>query len=354
MHITPHLTRFALVVGASLAFIGSTAAQELRIVGSSTVYPFAKYVAEELGKTTRFKTPVLESTGSGGGHKLFGTGMGTDTPSITNSSRQIKMSEFKRANENGVTNITEAVIGYDGIAIAHNVNAKKVDLTPMQLTLAVAAEVPKDGKLVPNPYKKWNEIDPSLPDLEIKIYGPPTTSGTRDAFEELVMQNSTKKHEVYGGKYSKVRSDGPWIDGGENDNLLVKKLEQDTAAFAIFGFSFLEENRDKIQGASIGGVDPTPDTISSGKYPVSRSLFFYIKNDHIGKVPGVKEYVELFMSEKMIGPNGYLKDIGLIPLPEHMRKASQQRVLGLVKLQARISSLQDFALSNGMAKIIAE
>ncbi len=334
-----------MTLGAGLA----NAADQIRIVGSSTVYPFSSYVAEEFGKTTRFQTPVVESTGSGGGHKLFGAGVAPDTPDLTNSSRKMKTSEFKRAQENGVQKITEAVIGYDGIAIAQNTDNDPIDFTLEEITLAVAQEVPDpkgSGKLVKNPYKYWNDIADRLPKREIKIYGPPTTSGTRDAFEELAMEAATKKMEGYNGKYAKVRQDGAWIDAGENDNLIVQKLSKDKGAFGIFGFSFLDENRDKIQGARISGVKPTPDTISSGEYPLSRSLFFYIKNGHVGEVPGLMDYVSLFMSDKMIGPDGALKRIGLVPLPEELRKASQDRVLNLVPLEmngGKLTTLQEYA-----------
>ncbi len=328
------------------------AKDQIRIVGSSTVYPFSSYVAEEFGKTTRFQTPVVESTGSGGGHKLFGAGAGPDTPDLTNSSRKMKVSEFERAKKNGLKAITEAVIGYDGIAVAQNTANDPIDLTLEELTLAVAAEVPDpkgSGKLVKNPYKNWNEIAGRLPDREIKIYGPPTTSGTRDAFEELAMEAATEEMDGYKEAYTTIRQDGAWIDAGENDNLIVQKLDKDKDAFGIFGFSFLDENRDKIQGAKIGGVAPKPDTISSGDYPLSRSLFFYIKNDHVGEVDGLMEYVSLFMSDKMIGPNGALKNIGLVPLPEDLRKASQKRTLNLVPIElknGKLGTLQEYAKKN--------
>jgi len=353
MNLMSRMITIAAVAGAFSLATTATAQQrdQIRIVGSSTVYPFSSYVAEEFGQTTRYPTPVVESTGSGGGHKLFGEGVGLNTPDITNSSRKMKASEFTRAQSNGVEKITEAVIGYDGIAIAQSNSNSPIDLTLEQITLAVAAEVPVRGRLRPNPYKKWSDIDSSLPNREIKIYGPPTTSGTRDAFEELVLEVATEDMEGYGGKeYTKIRQDGAWIDAGENDNLIVQRLTTDRDAFGVFGFSFLDENRDKIQGASINGVDPTPDTISSGDYPVSRSLFFYIKNAHVGTVPGLREYVELFMSERMIGPNGYLKDIGLVPLPERLRRASRQRVLNLVPMTMELSTLEGYAAAHGFTK----
>ncbi|HKJ72104.1 MAG TPA: PstS family phosphate ABC transporter substrate-binding protein [Gammaproteobacteria bacterium] len=318
----------ALVLGAGHA----EARDQIRIVGSSTVYPFASYVVEEFGATTDHPTPVIESTGSGGGLKLFCAGDGMDTPDISNASRAIKVSEFKRCRDNGVTDITQATIGFDGIVIANSVKSPQFKLTRKQLTLAVAAEVPKGGKLVKNPYKYWDQIDSSLPHKEIVIYGPPTTSGTRDAFEELVMEAASDEMDGYGGEYTKIRQDGGYVPAGENDNLIVQKLTQNRDALGIFGYSFLEENTDRIQASAIEGVLPDPDTISSGDYPVSRSLYFYIKNGHAKKVPGLYDYVNLFMSEKMIGDLGYLKDRGLIPLPKDMRKQIRQEVTDHKKL----------------------
>ena len=319
------MKKFAVAFLAAMivlgAFAGSASARDqIRIVGSSTVYPFASYVAEEFGATTKFKTPVIESTGSGGGHKLFSEGPGLNTPDITNSSRRIKKSELERNFANGVEKIHEVILGYDGIAIAHNVDNPELNLSRKDLLMAVAAEVPKDGKLVANPYKYWDEINSDLPHKEIIIFGPPTTSGTRDAFEEMVMEKASKKIEAYGGKYNKVRQDGPYVPAGENDNLIVQKLAQNKDAVGIFGYSFLAENQDRIQGALIEGYAPRPEYISSGEYPISRSLFFYVKLAHIGKVPGIEEFVNLFLSEKMIGPDGYLKRIGLVPLPDADRE----------------------------------
>ncbi len=330
--------------------------EQIRIVGSSTVYPFSSFVAEQFGKTTRYPTPVVESTGSGGGHKLWGKGASLDTADLTNSSRKMKTSEFKRAKKNDVGKITEAVIGYDGIAVAQHVDNSPVDISLKQLTLAVAKKVPNpDGSgLIDNPYKNWSQIDNSLPDREIKIYGPPTTSGTRDAFEDLVLEAATVQINGYDGEYTQIRQDGPWVNAGENDNLIVKKIEQDRKAFGVFGFSFLDQNRDKLQGAEIGGVKPMPSTISSGDYPISRSLYFYIKVNHLRKVDGMWEYIKLFMSEEMIGPDGKLLDQGLIPLPEHLRKASRQRVLELepfeMKEDGTLPTLQEYAEENGFTK----
>ncbi|MBU0679459.1 MAG: PstS family phosphate ABC transporter substrate-binding protein [Verrucomicrobia bacterium] len=308
------------------------AREQIRIVGSSTVYPFSSAVAEEFGATTEFPTPVVESTGSGGGHKLFSQGVGDNTPDITNSSRKMKKSEFEANVKNGVGSITEVVIGYDGIAIAHNVDNDELTLSIDDLFRAVAALVPVDGELVANPYEKWSDINPALPDTAILIYGPPTTSGTRDAFHELVMHKAAKKYkELYEpiakkGEYQAIRDDGAYVDAGENDNLIVQKLEKESHAIGIFGYSFLEENGDRIQGAVIEGVSPEPATISSGEYPISRSLYFYVKNAHLGVIPGLKEYVDLFVSEQMIGDRGYLKRVGLVPLPADQRAEVRKNV----------------------------
>ena len=336
----------ALVATTALT-LSLSARDQIKIVGSSTVYPFSSAVAEEFGATSKYPTPVVESTGSGGGMKLFCAGNEMNTPDITNASRRMKTKEFKLCEKNGVTDITEAIIGYDGIAIAQAKTNTPFNVTKKQLALAVAEQVPsKDGKtLVANPYKRWNEIDATLPDREIIIYGPPKSSGTRDAFEEMVMQSTFKKMSVYTDlykadkkankkykKYSVIRTDGVYVPSGENDNLIVSKLNKNKAAFGIFGYSFLVENEDKIQGATVDGFLPTPETIASGKYPIARSLFFYTKNSHLSKVPAMAEYIKLFMSEAMIGRDGVLSEIGLIPLPDADRKAIRESVAKRTKI----------------------
>lgn len=323
------------VLALALLVVGSGMAQardQVKITGSSTVFPFSSYVAEELGATTKFPAPVVESTGSGGGHKLFGAGMGPNTPDIANSSRRMKDSEFENAAKNGVLDITEAKIGFDGIAIAQNKDNAAMSVTLEELASAVAADIIVDGKLVPNPYKMWNEINPNLPARKIVFYGPPTSSGTRDAFEEMVVEKVFGKKEGYPKDYKKIRQDSAYVPAGENDNLIVQKLSKDKDAFGIFGYSFLEENADTIQAAAVNGVEPGPESVASGKYPISRSLYFYIKNAHYDAVPGLKEYVELFMSEKMIGKDGLLKGIGLIPLPDDVRAKVREDVLAKKKL----------------------
>ena len=343
-----NIKKSALVLLTTTALTMSLSARDqIKIVGSSTVYPFSSSVAEELGATTSYPTPVVESTGSGGGMKLFCAGNGMNTPDITNASRRMKDKEFKLCEKNGVTDITEAVIGFDGIAFAQDKSNKAFSVTKEQLALAVAALVPsKDGKsLVKNPYKKWSDIDSSLPSREIIIYGPPKSSGTRDAFEDMVMKGTFKKMPVYTNlykqdkkknkgfkKYHVVRTDGVYVPSGENDNIIVQKLSKNKNAFGIFGYSFLIENDDKLEGAKVNGVLPTPKTISSGKYPISRSLFFYIKNSHASKVPAMKDYVSMFMSENMIGEEGILGEIGLIALPSTKRSNLRKSVNNRNKL----------------------
>lgn len=346
----PNKSVLSLVVGSLFAISAVTTVQareQIKIVGSSTVYPFSSSVAEEFGATTDNPTPVVESTGSGGGMKLFCKGNDLNTPDISNASRRMKAKEFEMCAKNGVTDITEAVIGFDGIAIAQNKNSAPLLLTKKQLLLAVAEEVPAaDGKsLIRNPYKKWNEIDTSLPSREIIIYGPPTSSGTRDAFEDMIMKGQTKKMDVYTSlyqadkvknkgykKYHKIRQDGVYVPSGENDNLIVQKLDKNPAAIGIFGYSFLMENDDKVSAARIDGIVPTPTTISTGLYPISRSLFFYVKNSHRAAVPAMDKYVELFMSENMIGDDSILGEIGLISLPKARRNAIRTSVIQHKKL----------------------
>ncbi|AJY50212.1 PstS family phosphate ABC transporter substrate-binding protein [Halomonas sp. KO116] len=322
------ILKTTVIAAAVMSVAGvAQARDQIRIVGSSTVYPFASYVTEEFGATTGNPTPVIESTGSGGGLRLFCNGIGEGTPDITNASRRMKVAEFERCEENGVTDITEAKIGSDGIVLGQSNTNDVVDLTLEQIFMAVAAQVPVDGELVDNPYTNWSEIDSSLPDREISIYGPPTTSGTRDAFEELVLETASLEMDVYGEEgYTDIRSDGVYIDAGENDNLIVQRLSEDTGAMGIFGYSFLEENTDSLNGATINGVAPEPEAISSGDYPVARSLWFYVKNQHAEEVPPMADYVDMFMSEMMIGADGYLKDIGLIVLPEEEREEWRQAV----------------------------
>ncbi|MFP4062140.1 MAG: substrate-binding domain-containing protein [Halochromatium sp.] len=338
------LSALTVTVLGTLAFSSQALARDtINIVGSSTVFPFATTVAERFGETTEFNTPKIESTGSGGGLKLFCAGVGVDEPDITNASRRMKVSEFETCQENGVEEITEVMIGYDGIAIANSKEADQFEVSLRDLFLALAKDVPDpDGgeELVANPYKTWKDVNSDLPDVAIEVLGPPPTSGTRDAFAEIAMEGGCKTFDwiadIKGEDKSKyksichtVREDGAYVEAGENDNLIVQKLEANEDALGIFGFSFLDQNTDKLQGSIIDGVKPTFDNIASGDYPVSRSLQFYIKNAHVGTIPGIQEYANEFTSEHAWGPDGYLPPKGLVPLPEDMRKKIAKRVRNL-------------------------
>ena len=327
----------------------SSARDYISIVGSSTVYPFATVVAERFGKTTDFKTPTIESTGSGGGLKLFCAGVGVEHPDITNASRKIKTSECETCAENGVKEIIEVKLGYDGIVIANDKSAPVMKLTRQDLFLALAKEVPdpKGGDaLVANPYQTWKQVNDSLPDSKIVVLGPPPTSGTRDAFVELVMETGAESFDSikalkdsdkdrYKAVSQTVREDGAYVEAGENDNLIVQKLEKDPNALGIFGFSFLDQNADKIQGAYVDGVEPTFENIASGDYPVSRPLFFYVKKAHIGTIPGIAEYLEAFSDEKAWGPEGYLTDKGLIPMPDDEREKFSKDISELTPMECK-------------------
>ncbi len=327
-----------LAAAVAVGVVGAAEARDqIRIVGSSTVFPFSTAVAEQFGKTSSFATPVIESTGTGGGMKLFCAGVGESHPDMTNASRRMKKSEFEACTKNGI-GITEVKVGFDGIVIANSKAGPDISLTLPQVFQALAKEVPMNGKLVANPYKMWSDIDPSLPKTKIEVLGPPPTSGTRDAFVEIAMEGGCKK--LAGAKElglkkkacHVIREDGAFIEAGENDNLIVQKLEANPAAFGIFGFSFLDQNSDKVKGAKVNGTSPEFEEIAAGNYPISRSLFFYVKKQHVGVIPGIKEFVAEFTSENAWGPEGYLADKGLIPLPDSDRKAMAQQAQGLGSL----------------------
>ena len=319
----------------------------ISIVGSSTVYPFATVVAEQFGKTSGFKTPKIESTGSGGGFKLFCGGVGVNHPDITNASRAIKASEKEKCAANGVKEIVEVKIGYDGIVLANSKKSAPLKLTRRDIFLALAKDVPdpkNPGKLIANPYKTWKDVNASLPANKIEVLGPPPTSGTRDAFVELAMEGGAKTfHFIKAMKkedkkgYKKVchtiREDGAYIEAGENDNLIVQKLEANPKAVGIFGFSFLDQNSDMIQGSFIEGNNPTFEAIADGSYPISRPLFFYVKKEHVGVIPGIKEYLAAFSSEKAWGDEGYLSDKGLIPMPKEERAKYAADVKNLIPMK---------------------
>jgi len=337
-------TRLVLIAVALLVAAAPAAARDrIQIVGSSTVFPFSTAVAEQFGRTSSFKTPVVESTGSGGGLKLFCAGVGLDSPDITNSSRRIKKSEVDNCATNGVKEIVEVKIGFDGIVLANSKASARLSLTRKQIFLALAKQIPMGGKLVPNPNVKWSDVDPSLPDRKIEVLGPPPTSGTRDAFVELAMEGGAEEipfladlakrdKNAFVAAAQAIREDGAYVEAGENDNLIVQKLEANPDAVGIFGFSFLDQNTDRLQGSLVDGVGPTFENIASGKYEVSRSLYFYVKKAHVGVVPGIQEYVAEFMSEKAIGDEGYLTDKGLIPLPKAEREKWRAAATSLTPL----------------------
>jgi phosphate transport system substrate-binding protein len=377
--VKKHLVSAALA--AAISGIGTANAAErdtVSIVGSSTVYPFATVVAERFGRSTKFRTPKIESTGSGGGLKLFCKGVGANTPDIANSSRRIKKSEYDDCQANGVADIVEVLVGYDGIAIANSKGAPGLELSLRDLYLALAKDIPgPDGRLMPNPHETWRDVNPGLPAKKIEVLGPPPTSGTRDAFAELVMGGGAeeiaalkalsdlgadradeiraaldklgiagaydamaknkgkapKGGDLFNAIAHAIREDGAYIEAGENDNLIVQKLEANPDAVGIFGFSFLEENGDKVQGSIINGTVPTFESIASGDYPVSRPLYFYMKGAHVGKIPGIQEYAMEFVSDKAMGEDGYLPERGLIPLEEDALEQVQQDVKNLKRLE---------------------
>ncbi len=339
----------AMVLAGMTGIAGAQSARDyISIVGSSTVYPFATVVAEQFGKTTAYKTPKIESTGSGGGLKLFSAGVGVEHPDITNASRRIKKSEFEQCLKNGVKEIVEVKIGYDGIVLANSKKAPVMKLTRKDIFLALAKNVPdpKGGeKPIPNPNKTWKDVNPALANIKIEVLGPPPTSGTRDAFVELAMEGGAKSFDwikamqkqdknAYKALCHTIREDGAYIEAGENDNLIVQKLEANPDAVGIFGFSFLDQNADKIQGSIVDGVAPTFEAIAEGEYPVSRPLFFYVKKAHVDTIPGIREYLNEFTSEKAWGPDGYLSEKGMIPMPDTERKTFRDNATNLKILEA--------------------
>ena len=343
------MNKFTLMASTALLVTGlvtqAHARDSISIVGSSTVYPFATVVAERFGKTTDFATPKIEATGSGGGLKLFCSGIGVNTPDITNSSRRIKSSEFEMCQRNGVTGVIEVLIGFDGIAVANHVSAEQLDMSLADIFLALAKDVPNpDGSesLVANPYKTWKDVNSELPAINIEVLGPPPTSGTRDAFVELAMEGGCEqfafikamdKNDMKALCHT-IREDGAYVEAGENDNLIVQKLEANPDAVGIFGFSFLEQNSDKVQSSIIEGFEADFDAIADGDYIISRPLYFYVKAQHIGTVPGIEEYLAEFTSENAWGEDGYLADKGMIPLDDDAREEIAEQVETLTTLES--------------------
>lgn len=349
MSILKQANTLALAAASLVALSGAaTARDQIRIVGSSTVYPFTTAVAEQFGKAGG-KTPIVESTGTGGGMKIFCEGVGEDKADATNASRRIKKSEFELCAKNGVTDIVEVKVGIDGLTIAHAKGAKAVKLTRKQVFQALAEQVPdKDGKLVANPYKMWSDIDAALPALKIEVLGPPPTSGTRDSFHELFMEKGAeefeslkamkkadeeKKTKDFEKVWKSIRKDGAYVEAGENDNVIVQKLEANKDAYGIFGYSFLEENTSKLEGVAIEGVDPTYENISAGKYKGARDLFVYFKKQHVGVIAGLDKFVAEYVSEKAIGEDGYLAKKGLVALPKDKIEATRKGALAMAPLK---------------------
>lgn len=329
------LTVLAALLSASFVSGTAFAAKDsISIVGSSTVFPFSKVVAERYGRATSFKTPTVEATGTGGGFKEFCKGTEVATPDISNASRRIKQSEFDQCKANGVTEIIEVLIGYDGIVIANAKETRQFSLSRKQIFLALAKKVPNPNgseTLVDNPYVNWSDIDKSLPATKIRVLGPPPSSGTRDAFVELAMEGGCGAipwikalKDSDGDRFKEIchilREDGAFVEAGENDNLIVQKLGADPDALGIFGFSFLDQNADKVQASLVDGHEPTFESIADGNYAVSRPLYFYVKKAHVGVIPGIVEYLDEFTSERAWGDEGYLTDKGMIPLAEERRK----------------------------------
>lgn len=306
--------------------IVSQARDQIQIVGSSTVYPFSTLVAERFGGSGKFKTPVVESTGTGGGMKLFCQGIGESYADVSNASRAIKSSELEDCRKNGVKDIIEVSFGNDGIAFANDISNKPINFTRKQLWAAMAEHGPKP--------EKWSDIDKSLPNIKISILVPPPTSGTRDAWNDKVMKDGCpaelKKKDKKACKI--MREDGPVVEAGENDALIVQKLGANPQIFGIFGFSYLENNSDKIQAATIEGVEISLESIQSYKYPIARPLFFYVKKAHINVIPGLNEFLQAFTNEKAIGEDGYLIDAGLVPLDDSQRADLRKNAKNLAVL----------------------
>tara|TARA_B100001971_G_C18226708_1_gene560991 strand:+ start:798 stop:1814 length:1017 start_codon:yes stop_codon:yes gene_type:complete len=336
------MKRAFILIAALAGFIAipAQARDQIRIVGSSTIFPFTTAVAEEFGITTPFRTPVVESTGTGGGIKLFCAGVGTRHPDVTNASRRIKKSEVEKCVRNGVTDITEVKIGFDGIVLANSLKVPRTSFSLRHIFLGLAKQVPANetgATLQPNPYEKWSDIDSTLPKIKIKVLGPPPTSGSRDAFAELALEGGCKTFSdlkamknsdknTYRVVCHSIREDGAYVEAGENDNLIIRKLEADTNAFGVFGFSFLDQNQDKVQGSLVNDVSPEFENIADGKYPVARSLYFYVKNAHMDIIPGIEAFVSEFTSDNAMGKDGYLIDKGLIPLGEDERKQQIEKL----------------------------
>ena len=344
-HSLPVIAFGAALAAVNLVTPAFAARDQIRIVGSSTVYPFTTAVAEQFGKANG-KTPVVESTGTGGGMKIFCEGVGEGKPDATNASRRIKKAELETCAKNGVTDIVELNIGFDGLTLAQSKDGAELKLSLKQVFLALAAQVPNDkGELVANPYTKWSEIDPSLPDVKIEVLGPPPTSGTRDSLHELFLEKGAlafdsmkalkdKDAKAFEAVWKSVRKDGAYVEAGENDNVIVQKIEANKNAFGVFGYSFLEENKAKLKGIALDGSAPTYDAISTGKYVGARRIYIYFKKAHIGVIPGLDKFIAEYVSDKALGQDGYLAGKGLVTLPEAELAKARASVKAMAVLTA--------------------
>jgi len=310
-------------VSLALFAIEANARDIVSVAGSSTVLPFATIVAEQVGKNPSIKTPVVESGGSSVGKKGVCDGTGLRFIDIGNASSRMKVKELEYCNKNDVK-ITEIKVGYDGIVVASSKKGTLLKISKYDLGKALTAKVPVNGKMVDNPYKNWSDVNPSLPNLPIKVMGPPTTSGTRASFVEMVNEKGycgkSKEVKAIGYKAKKcraMRTDGAYVEAGEQDNLIVKKLQVDPNTFGIFGFSYLDQNMDVLQGAIIDGNEPSFENIADGKYSISRALYFYVKHSHLDMIPGVRDYVNEW--KKHWNEDGILSDAGMIPMPKEER-----------------------------------
>ena len=339
------MKKYFTLSGVIFSLLFSTTAQardSLSLAGSSTVLPFARIIAEQLGKNPNFKTPVVESGGSSVGKKGVCDGVGTKFIDIGNASSRMKTKELAYCEKNGVK-LTEIKVGYDGIVVANSKKGKVLNISKADLGKALTAKVAINGKMVDNPYKKWSDINPSLPNVEIRVYGPPTTSGTRASYAEMVNEKGYCKKDaeaksalkaagMTAKKCRAMRTDGAFIEAGEQDNLIVQKLNEDNTAYGIFGFSYLDQNSDTLQGAVISKTAPTFENIASNNYSVSRALYYYVKHQHIGVVPGIKEYMAEWT--KHWGDEGALSDAGMIPMPKSERAKYKSAMTNLPVLTA--------------------
>lgn len=322
------LATLAAVVGCAAMGNVAVARDQIRAVGSSTVYPFTTAVAEQFGKSGGGKTPVVESTGTGGGMKIFCEGVGVDKADVTNASRRMKKGEFELCQKNGVKDIVEIKIGFDALTLAHSKKGKPLALTTTQLFLALAEKIPDaDGKIIANPNKMWSDIDKALPAIKIEVLGPPPTSGTRDSLHELFLEAGAKKIpalaelaksdvKAFDNLWKSIRKDGAYVEAGENDNVIVQKLEANADAFGVFGYSFLEENAAKLVGVKFDGIEPSAETVNNGKYAGARAMFVYVKKAHVGVIPGLDKFAAEYVSDKALGASGYLGRKGLVTLPK--------------------------------------